>query len=118
MYDDLGRRKYKRIEKPYRARFRKIIAKRIISDEWDMVTVKNLSAGGMLFNYKRNLGIDTRLDLKINISKSIPLINCIGRIIRIDEHMNSSEFGIAMEFTEIDEQEKETINTTVEEALK
>ncbi len=118
MYNDLGRRKYKRIEKPYIARFRKIVTQRIISAEWDVVTVKNLSAGGMLFNYKKNLGIDTRLDLKINISKSTPLINCIGKVIRIDEHMNSSMFGIAMEFTEIEEQEKEMINTTVEEVLK
>ncbi|MFQ5963243.1 MAG: PilZ domain-containing protein [Candidatus Scalinduaceae bacterium] len=115
MHDSLERRKYKRIEKPFKARFRTIIAQRIVSADWGMVTVKNLSEGGMLFDYKKNLGINTHLDLKIDISKSTPLINCVGKIIRIDEHLNSSMFGIATSFTDISKQGKEIINKTANE---
>ncbi len=51
MYNDLERRKYKRTEKPYMVRFRTIplVAKKMVSTDWDMVPVKNLSTGGILF---------------------------------------------------------------------
>ncbi len=87
------------------------------STDWDMVAVKNLSAGGMLFNYNKNQKIDSLLDLKIDISESIPPINCVGKIIRIEESQPHSMCRIATEFTEIDKQEKEMINTTVEKVL-
>ncbi len=119
MYNNIERRKYKRIEKPYRARFK------IRSDEaqemeayvWDSVTL-DLSAGGAAFFCNKDLGIGTLLDLKIDVSKSTPPINCVGKMIRIDKTRHTSMFGIAIKFTEIGEQEKEIINTTVEKALE
>ncbi len=60
----------------------------------------------MLFIYNKNLGIVSLI------------INCVGKIIRIDEPIPISIFGIAIEFTEIGEQEKEIINTTVQEFLE
>ncbi len=50
MSNDQERREYKRIEKPYIARLRIKQYKGLEkpSAEWDMVTVKDLSAGGML----------------------------------------------------------------------
>ncbi len=120
MSNDQERRVYKRIEKPYIARLRikqyKGLGKP--SAEWDMVTVKDLSAGGMRFNYNKNLGIGSLLDFKIDISKSTPTINCVGKVTRIDHSHLHSMLRIATEFTEIDEQEKEVINTTVEEIIK
>ncbi len=114
------RRKYKRMEKPVMVRFRSIplVAKETVSTGWDTVTVKNLSAGGMLFDYNNNLELYSLLDLKIDISRSTPTINCVGKIIRIEELQPNSMLRIATEFTEIDEQEKAMINTTVEEALE
>jgi hypothetical protein len=47
-----------------------------------------------------------------------PTINCIGKIIRIDKPQPTSMFCTAIKFTEIGEQEKEAINTAVEEALE
>ncbi len=117
MYNDLERRKYKRIEKPYMVRFRTIplVAKKMVSTGWDMVSVKNLSAGGMLFDYKKNLELDSLLDFKIYISRSTPTINCVGKIIRIAESIPPSIFGIATEFAEIEEHEKEMISKAIEE---
>ena len=116
----MNKREYKRIEKPYRARFK------IRSDEaqemeayvWDSVTLHNLSAGSTAFFCNKDLGIGTLLDLKIDVSKSTPTINCVGKIIRIDKTRHTSMFGIAIKFTEIGEQEKEMINTTIEKALE
>ncbi len=50
MSNDQERREYKRIENPFMVRFRTIplVAKKMVSTDWDMVTVKDLSTGGML----------------------------------------------------------------------
>jgi CheY-like chemotaxis protein len=129
MYDCTKKRKYNRIEKPYMARFRvrQYKDQEISSPDWDTVVVKNLSAGGMLFHYHKNLEIGSLLDLKIGIAESIPVINSIGRVIRIEEfqyflrqgvqplkHM----FRIAAEFTNIEKQEKEMISISAEKALR
>ncbi len=120
MYNDLERKKYKRIEKPHRARFK------IRSDEaqemeayvLDSVTLHNLSAGSAAFFYNKDLGIGTLLDLNIDVPEAILTINCVGKITRIDKPRHTSMFGIAVKFTEIGEQEKEAINTAVAEALE
>ncbi len=47
-----------------------------------------------------------------------PTINCIGKVTRVKYTQPHSILRIATEFTEIDEQEKEVINTTLEEIIK
>ncbi len=67
MYNGTERREFKRKEKPYMARF-KIRPNEGLkkgSPNWDIAAVKNLSAGGMLFTCKKDLGIGSILDLKI-----------------------------------------------------
>ncbi len=120
MYNGQERRKLKRIEKPYRARFkiRSDEAQEMESDVWDSVILHSLSAGSAVFFYNKDLGIGTLLDLKIDVSKSTPTINCVGKIIRIDKTRHTSMFYITVFFIDIGKQEKELINTTVEEVLK
>ncbi len=120
------KRKYKRInryeksEKPYMARFkiRSDEAQEMEAYDWNSVSLMNISAGGTAFIYNKDLGIGTLLDLKIDVSNSTPTINCVGEIIRIDKTRHTSMFGIAIKFTEIDEQKKAMINTTVEAVLQ
>ncbi len=114
------KRKYKRRGKPYMARLqiKQYEGLEISSAEWDMVALENLSAEGTFFSYKKDLGLGTLLDLKIDLSKSTSTINCVGKVIRIDKPWSTSMFGIAIKFTEIGEQEREMINTTVEKALE
>ncbi len=122
----IERRQYKRLESPfmpffqYTARFRvkQFEDQEISSPDWEIVAVKNLSAGGMIFEYNKNLELDSLLDLKIDFFKSMPEINCIGRVLRIDEFQPNSTSSITVKFTEINEQEKEMINTNVENILR
>ncbi len=93
-------------------------AQEMESDDWDSVFLMNISAGGTFFSYKKDLGIGTLLDLKIEVQGSILIINCVGKVIRIDKPRHTSMFGIAIKFIDIAEQEKEMINTTVEKALE
>ncbi len=134
MYSVTEKRKYKRIEltkrkdkkivPPYITRFRvkQHEGQEIFSPDWDIVAVKNLSAGGMVYDYNKdynkNLELDSLLDLKINFFKFMPSINCIGMVIRIEEPMPNTMSSITVKFTEIDEQEREMINTTVENILR
>jgi len=120
MDNDQKRRKHKRIEKPYMARFRikQYEGLKLSSTKWDMVTLKDLSAGGALFCYSKYLGPNSLLELKIDVSTITPTINCVGKILRSDKIQPASVFSIATEFTEIDEQEKEIINTTVKKIIK
>ncbi len=115
MYNDQKRRKYKRIEKPYMARLKvkQYEGLKISTSEWGIVALKDLSAGGVLFNYNKNLEIGSLLDLKIDVSIATPTIKCAGRVTRIEHTQPHSILRIATEFTEISEQEKEMINTTV-----
>jgi hypothetical protein len=136
MYSVTEKRKYKRIEltkkkdkeivPPYITRFRvkQYEGQEISSPDWDIVAVKNLSAGGMVYafnkDYNKNLELDSLLDLKIDFFKSIPSINCIGRVVRIEEPMpmTNSMSRITVKFTEIDEQTREMINTNIETILR
>jgi len=81
--------------------------------DWDMVTVTNLSAGGISFYTRNNFEIDTVLDLKIDFSLSPPDIKCVGKVLRTKRHLDTSIIAIAIEFTEIDEQIKKVINNKI-----
>ncbi len=120
MYNGQERRKYKRREKLHMAgvRVKQHESHETGSTGWDSVTLHNLSAGGTFFIYKKDLGIGTLLDLKIDVPRSMLTINCFGEVIRIEQFQSTSMFCTAIKFIDIGEQEKEMINTTVEEVLK
>ncbi len=120
MYKYQEKRKYKRREKPYMARLRvkQYEGLEISSAEWDIVALKDLSAGGALFDYSKYLGLGSLLDFKIDISKSTPTINCVGKIIRNDKLQHISVFCNAIKFIDIGEQEKKLINKAIEKALE
>ncbi len=120
MYKGIEKRKHKRIEKPFMARFRVIYSKNLHMPPayWIKISLKDISAGGVSFNYNENLGIDLFLDLQIDLSESTPIINCVGKVTRIEHPQPNSMFRIATEITEIEEHEKKIINTTIEKALE
>ena len=114
------RREYKRREKLYMAEVR---VKRQEGHEtgsagWDSVTLHNLSVGGTFFIYRKDLGIGTILDLKIDGTETKRTINCVGKVIRAEQFQYTSMFCTAIKFINIGKKEKETINTSVEEDLE
>jgi hypothetical protein len=83
---ELDKWKYKEIVSPCITRFRikQYEGREAFSLEWNIVAVKNLSAGGLMFNYyKTDLGLSSLLELKIDFIKSKPTISCLGRVVRI-----------------------------------
>ncbi len=114
-------RKHVRVVKPYVVRFRVKPGEtqNKVSKDWDMVTTNNLSANGIFFFANRNLEVGTILELKIGFSLSHPSIICVcvGKIIRMRKHMDTSTIGLAIVFTEIDEQAKKAICNVVSEIV-
>ena len=108
-------REYARVVKPYIVRFRvkPDETMNMLAKEWDMVTTNNLSANGIFFFTDRNLEVGTILELKIGFSLSHPSIICVGKVIRMRRHMDTSTIGFAIVFTEIDEQIKKQISNIV-----
>ncbi len=123
MYDGIEKRKYERkvFEKgnPCIAKFRvkQYEGSVIFSAEWDMIVLRVFSAGGALFFHKKDLGIGTLLDLKIDVPKSTLTIQCVGEILRSDKIQPTSIFCIAIKFVDMEEREKELINTAVKGIL-
>jgi hypothetical protein len=118
---ELEKWKYKKIVFPYITRFRvkQYEDKKTSSLEWNIVAVKNLCAGGIMFDYyRKNLNIGSLLELKIDFIKSKPTISCIGRVVRIEDAHANVMFRIAAAFTEINDLDREIINTTVEAILR
>ncbi len=117
----MNKRKYQRIEKPYMAgvRVKQHEGHETGSTGWDSVTLHSLRAGGTFFYYKKDLGIGTLLDLKIDVFKSKPPVNPVGKVIRSEQFQlrPTSMFCIAIKFIDIGEHEKEAINTALEKAL-
>ncbi len=90
----------------------------ISSAEWDVVALKNLSAGGALFYYSKYLGLGSPLHLKIDVSTATPTVRCAGKVTRIEQSQPHSILRIATEFTGIDEHENKIININVEKVLE
>jgi len=119
MYDGAERRKYQRVEKPIiiRFRIRPINDQEMASSEWDMVGVNDMSVGGLFFNSSYNIQNGTVLDIKIGFSTSSTPVMCTGMVTRVKKQPHTSIFGIAAAFMEIEEEEKELVNTFVHETL-
>ena len=111
MYDGPERRKHKRVKKPYMVRFKKHDD---AAGKWDMVAVLNIGAGGMLFYYNQDLGADSILDIKINVSSDSPDIECAGKVLRVEE-MPLGMYLVAVNFVDIDETSQETVQKTLDE---
>ena len=113
-------RKHRRIERSLMSWFRTVSFVMIgrCFSKWDMVTVRNLSAGGMLFSYDDAIAEGTLVNFKIIFPFSAHAIRCIGRIIsnrRSRESSYSKISFIATQFEKIKKEDKNLINRVANE---
>ncbi len=104
------KRKYRRLSKPFVTRFQERLA-----DNWDIVTLQNLSAGGAIFNYNKRLVPGSYLDLKIDFPRSDKAIECEAHVVRVEEPYFPPSFGIGIEFVDLDQTKKSLIDKFVKE---
>jgi len=114
----LERRKHKRIKRTCTVRIRPfqegMDASR--SARWDMVTMQNLSASGILFTSTEKLPLGAMLEFNISSPFSAEPIHCIGQVGRVEERQSSkisvaqiSVYSIAVFFKNINADKQEAI---------
>ncbi len=123
MPQDSHKRKYKRIDKPFALKMRtkqktNPDAWNRVIHEWELVVAVNLSAGGVFcYHAFKDLEAGSLVDLKIYLSKTLPPIDCVGKVIRIKKDPISPLDEIAVSFAEMDDQKREMLNKYINNIL-
>jgi len=118
--ESIERRLYKRIPKNFTVKFR--IRKRenlkIEPSRWPIGILENLSAGGALFKYNRELPLRSLIDFNVRSPISRTPIHCVGKVVRVEKVMDASIARIGVEFVKIESEAKRTINSFAEDYYK
>ncbi len=114
------KRRCKRINKNFMSWFRtiKVILAKRYPSKWDMVTARDLSANGMLFNYNNNIDVGTDIHFRIIFPFAAHVIRCIGKVVRKNKprkYSNLKIFHIAAEFEKIKKKDRDLINAVADE---
>ena len=78
--------------------------------QWETVQVVDVSAGGVLFSYSKEIEKDILLDIKIDFYALKDEIKCTGKVLRVQRGMDSGKYHVAILFTQIGPEDQETIN--------
>ena len=113
-----NRRKYKRIVKSYMIWIKFNYAKiPVYPKGWDIVTMHDVSAGGILFFYDQYIKVGAKVELKVTLPSVQTQLICIGEVIR-NERANDYPFStlhrVAAEFKIIDDNSKEVVRDLAE----
>jgi hypothetical protein len=113
------RRRHKRISKSYIAwlRFADESQKNLdnaMHRDWDMVSVYDLSAGGISLCYNRAVALEAIIQLRIKFPFKSKAIDCTGRLSRSASIDNSSLHRIAARFECINESDKSLIDSVAD----
>jgi hypothetical protein len=81
---------------------------------WDLVLVKNISAGGLLFPYDSEIPSGSILDLKINFSLNRPPLLCTGQVLRCLSKCHPPAYEIAVRFLTLKQAEADLIEEQAE----
>lgn len=118
----LGRRAYVRANKKINLRYKVFksqeeLVKGVSKPEQVSVT-DNISAGGLLFFSDKPLQLGSILELKIELPDNEGPVECLGRIIRIEEVEPDKEYNIAVCFLDIASAERVRLNKYIESYLE
>lgn len=113
IYSGPERRKFKRMKKQFITRFRS----KFTTDAWEMVTMQNMGAEGILFNHEREIEPDSILDIMINFPGLKDVLTCSGRVLRSQERPGLNQYSTAAVIFDIKENIKEEINRLIENFL-
>src|SRR5258708_5975256 len=105
------KRKSKRIDQPYNVRIR---VRSHSNEDWNLVLIRDISNGGILFNNHQEIAIGTLLDLKINIVFEEPPIECSAKVLRCRALGQSGLYEVGLQFEPQDFQNRQKIDRAVE----
>jgi len=59
------------------------------SSEWELVTIRNISASGILFNYSRAMEVGHKLSFSMTLPFSASPVVCRGKVVRVKDETRS-----------------------------
>lgn len=80
-------------------------------------TTKNLSAGGLLFDSDEQLPVGSFLELKIELPDEKKPIECLARILRVEEIEANRVYGVAVRFLSITGADRARLSKYVDSGL-
>jgi hypothetical protein len=116
------RRMHARIKRRFTASFRLCgDGSPPVTRKWDIVTIRDLSVGGIAFNYHEKIPVGTALEFNIALPSSPDPVNCFGEVCRIDEPPQDTHgirrtriYGIAACFGEMPQETREALRKLAE----
>lgn len=124
-YPGQEKRRDTRVKHPFTARIR-VHQEGGESEEslkWDVVTMRDLSASGVSFNYTKKIESGTVIEFNIAVPFTEEPFQCLGEVCRVDEQPTDRirtrkipVYGIAVRFKEIESDVKKTIKKFAEES--
>jgi c-di-GMP-binding flagellar brake protein YcgR len=105
------RRRHKRIQKAYSVSIR---PEGETHAEWDMILLKDISAGGIHFRYDSEWKIGAHLDMKIQFELNQAPIRCTGTVVRCLAFGNPVSYDIGVQYLSIGQQEAALIDQTAQ----
>jgi hypothetical protein len=110
----LEKRKHRRIYKTILARFRTYPkGLEYKPSHWDIVSLNDLSAGGLLFRYNKKIRVGTYLNFLIPFPGSQEPISCLAKVLRLKSR--ELLYDVAASFTDIDDENTGRINKNAED---
>ena len=103
------KRRHQRIKKHFTARVRTYSDHS--SPDWNIVVLRDLSAGGAMLVHDHRLPLGSLVNLKINFSGERP-IQCFGHVLR-SQQISSSFHEVAVGFNQIDVNDARLIDGSV-----
>ena len=120
MDKDSEQRSHKRIYRHFIASFqiRPEESQKANSTKWEVVTLNDLSAGGALFNFDKEIEVGSFLDVVINFILLQHPLECQAKVLRVQKMQDSPLYRVAVIFTKIDENDKNILTNFAERFKK
>ena len=113
------RRRYRRIRRPFIAHLRvRPYNTSKTPAEYEVVSLRDISAAGLLFVYNRELEINTVIEFSIKLPTLPAPLYCAGRVVRIDMRRREPLYHIAVSFIESTDEEREILDKAIKELDK
>ncbi|MDD4957316.1 MAG: PilZ domain-containing protein [Candidatus Omnitrophica bacterium] len=116
MYKGPERRKYKRVQGPFHVDFKSLTPEGQANAfcGTDIIGAHDVGAGGIRFKSKNPVNPGALVYLQISFPLFTSPVNCIGRVLRVDQLSYSKWYFVAAVFTEITTEEREKLDTAIE----
>lgn len=115
------RRVYRRLDKRVNVRYKIFEAENELIKRKNIIegsgATKNISAGGLLFIAHEKIAIAAILELKIELPNSDDLIECLARVIRVEELLEHKDYDVAVCFLDLTSTDRTKLEKYIEREI-